>query len=245
MKLRLACWVMICVQAGFGLGPAVAGAQSLKGSSSSISRQERVAREHDYTRLKTPAQIQRFVRGGYLVRVNQSAHLELAGVSYPYARPEVRLLITRLAAQYYSATGEKLVVTSLTRPLSRQPANASQRSVHPCGMAVDIRRSRSASARRWLEKTLLSLEARGVLEATRERRPPHYHVAVFPRSYAAYVANKQKQGSKPETYVVRQGDSLWGIARSLGTSVNHILVVNDMNSNVIHPGQKLKVPHVE
>jgi len=53
---------------------------------------------------------------------------------------------------------------------------------------VDLRIPRSAANRRWLERTLLSLEDRIVLDATRERYPAHYHVAVFPREYVKYVA---------------------------------------------------------
>jgi hypothetical protein len=79
-------------------------------------------------------------------------------------------------------------VTSLTRPLNRQPRNASDLSVHPAGMALDLRTSRRSSCRRWIESTLLSLEKKGVLEATRERRPAHYHVAIFPTSYLHYVS---------------------------------------------------------
>ena len=81
------------------------------------------------------------------------------------------------------------MVTSLTRPLSRQPRNASSRSVHPTGMALDVRRSNSRSCRSWLESVLLSLEGSGVLEATRESYPPHYHIAVYPQPYARYVDN--------------------------------------------------------
>jgi hypothetical protein len=56
-------------------------------------------------------------------------------------------------------------------------------------MAVDFRVSRKASCRKLLESTFKSLEARGVLDATRERRPSHYHVAIFPANYTRYVAN--------------------------------------------------------
>jgi LysM repeat protein len=129
-----------------------------------------------------------FVDEGYLVSVTPSANMELHEVSFPYARPEVRLFVERLSAQYRSACGEKLVVTSLSRPLSNQPANASDRSVHPTGMAVDLRRSNSGRCRAWLESTLLGLESEGVIEATLETRPPHYHIAVFPQPYARYVA---------------------------------------------------------
>ncbi|HEX2166812.1 MAG TPA: DUF5715 family protein [Longimicrobiales bacterium] len=165
----------------------VAEAQTLRGSTSTMQRQNRIAQQHDYTFLKTSSQVRRFVSSGYLQRLNGNADYELARVSYPYARPAVRLFVERLASQYRDACGEKLVVTSLTRPIREQPRNASDLSVHPAGMAVDLRVSRKRSCVRWLENTLLSLEKQGVLDVTRERRPPHYHVALFPKPYTRYV----------------------------------------------------------
>src|SRR6185295_8964622 len=111
-------------------------------------------------------------------------------VSFPYARPAVKLFVQRLAAQYREATGQRLVITSLTRPINQQPENASALSVHPAGMAVDLRIPASAKHRRWLERTLLSLEDKAVLDVTRERHPAHYHVAVFPEQYENYVGVK-------------------------------------------------------
>ncbi len=163
-------------------------AQSLRGSPASLTRQYEQAKRHDYTFLRQPADVQRFVDLGLLVPVRPGPAYDLARVSFPYARPEVKLFLERLGRQYQAACGEKLVVTSLVRPTTRQPRNAADRSVHPTGMAMDLRRSNKASCRRWLERVLLQLEARGVLEATRENRPPHYHVALFPRPYVQYVA---------------------------------------------------------
>ncbi len=54
-------------------------------------------------------------------------------------------------------------------------------------MAVDFRISNNAKARAWLEGVLLNLEGKGLLDVTRERRPPHYHVALFPDAYRTYV----------------------------------------------------------
>ena len=167
----------------------VAEAQTLRGSTSTMQRQNRVAQDHDFTFLRTSAQVRRFVGSGYLERLNGNANYALARVSHPYARPAVRLFVERLSAQYRAACGEKLVITSLTRPVLEQPRNASDLSVHPAGMAVDLRISRNRSCVRWLERTLLSLEKQGVLDATRERRPPHYHVALFPKPYSRYVVN--------------------------------------------------------
>lgn len=227
------------------MSPAVASAQSLGGSERSVDRAYRAAQAHDFTFIRDGKQVQRFVNGGYLVRVRSGRHHELHGVSFPYARPEVALFIERLSNQYRNACGEKLVVTSLTRPLNRQPRNASEFSVHPTGMAVDLRRSGSRACRSWLERVLISLEKSGVVEATRERYPAHYHVAVFPRQYGNYVerlvARDGARGAKSR-YTVRSGDSLWTIARRHGTTVVKLQVTNGLSGSRIYRGQVLTVP---
>jgi hypothetical protein len=250
-------------------------AQALKGSRTAMRKQNSVAQHQDYSFLRTTSDVREFVEKGLLVPVEGNSYLKLADVSFPYTRPAVKTFIDRLAPQYKDGCGEKLVVTSLTRPLSRQPRNASDLSVHPAGMALDLRASRKTSCRRWLENTLLSLEAKGLLEATRERRPAHYHVAIFPSAYLSYVekltgdnklaarTNQQKgikiaKASKPNyasvvsassespaEYVVRRGDSLWTIARKHGVSVTELKQANKLRSSVIRVGQKLVVPGVE
>lgn len=223
-------------------------AQSLRGSPRSMDRQDRAAEEHDFTFIRTPAQLRRFVKAGYLVRVRPNRDFSLHGVSYPYARPEVRVFITRLAAQYHRACGRKLVVTSLTRPEDRQPANASSRSVHPTGMAADLRYSSSRACRVWLEHVLLQLEDSRVLEATREHYPPHFHVAVFPHEYASYVASLKAQARSSaarvasRAYKVRSGDSLWTIAEKHGTTVAALKRLNGMDGSRIFAGQVIEVP---
>lgn len=235
------------------IGAAPLDAQSLRGSPASLDRQNRVARQHDYTFIGTGARVNYFVDNGWLIPVRPTRDFELNGVSFPYARPEVELFVRRLSAQYRAACGERLVVTSLTRPTSRQPQNASERSVHPTGMALDIRYSRTRACRTWLEGVLLDLERAAVLEATRERFPAHYHVAVFPRQYSAYVdalnsrrttrvAQAASQVDQPSPYKVRAGDSLWTIARRHGTTVEEIRSLNNLRTSRILPGQVLEVP---
>ena len=172
-----------------------AEAQTLRGSRASMDRQFSVAVQHDYSFLDNAKDVSKFVTLGLLVPVRSGTHFELAEVSYPYARPGVRTFIDRLSSQYYAACRERLVVTSLTRPTVKQPRNASDQSVHPAGMAVDLRISRSTKCRNWLEKTLLALEKNGVLDATRERRPAHYHIAIFPQQYLTYVARLDGRGA--------------------------------------------------
>lgn len=165
-----------------------AGAAELRGSMASMTKQYEVARAEEYAFSRTAAQVREQVAEGKLVRVEANADFTLSNVSYPYAHAELRAFVARLGAEYRRATGERLVVTSLTRPKAAQPANGHRLSVHPAGMAVDFRVPASATTRAWLENRLLALEGEGVLDVTREKRPPHYHVAVYPEQYSAYAA---------------------------------------------------------
>jgi nucleoid-associated protein YgaU len=114
-------------------------------------------------------------------------------------------------------------------------------------MAVDLRRSGRPACRAFLEKTLLTLEGRQVLEATKENHPPHYHVSLYPEPYMRYIAAKGMSGSSSATtsvarYRVRGGDSLWDIAQRHGTSVARLKQANRMSSSRLKPGQMLEIP---
>jgi hypothetical protein len=242
-RLSLLAGLSLCLAPGMG----EVQAQALGGSEAAVNRAYVRAEDHDFTFLQTATHVQRFVNAGLLVRVRGNRDFRLHDVSFPYGRVEVKLFVERLGGQYHRACGEELVVTSLTRPLSEQPRNASTRSVHPTGMAVDFRTSLNTVCRRWLESTLLYLETAGVLEATRERRPSHYHVAVFPEPYAEYVrdvlagaaSGSRAAGSR---YMVRNGDSLWTIARRHGTTVPKLQAANAIRGSRIFAGQVLTVP---
>lgn len=216
---------------------------SLRGSRQSMTEQNRVAHNHDYTFLKSPRHVSKFVDLGLLVRLSGNRNYDLDDeVSYPYARPAVKTFVERLAKQYRAATGEKLVVTSLTRPKSKQPRNASPLSVHPTGMAVDVRVSRNRAARRWIENVFMELEKKDLIEATKERRPPHYHIAVFPERYTAYVERIERTKTRTMvTHKVARGDTLWHIARHYKTSVAQLRALNDLGGSQIYVGQSLRV----
>lgn len=163
-------------------------AVSLRGSPNSMVRQNSVAKTLGFEFVETPEDLSLLVEEGDFVELPGNDHyVVLKSVSYPLARPEVRLFIERLAKQYHEATGEQLVITSLTRPASQQPRNSHELSVHPTGIAVDLRISDRGASQRWLEAVLLKLERQDLLDVTRERWPPHYHVAVFPAAYASHV----------------------------------------------------------
>lgn len=246
--LSAACWRVIglaLVAIVLGLAcPEPAGAQSLRGGRRSLDNQVAQARVHDFTFMRLPSQVRKFVSLGLLVPLEPNRSFELKEVSYPYVRPEVRTFVLRLSSQYRRACGEKLVVTSATRPSSAQPINASSRSVHPTGMALDLRRSDVGACRTWIERVLLQLEKSGALEATHERHPPHYHVAVYPKPYAAYVAQVSGQASVGGTsaYRVRAHDTLWSISKRFGTTPERLRSMNGLRSNTIRVGETLEVP---
>jgi hypothetical protein len=173
---------------------AEASSASLRGSRAAMEQQNRVAKDHALDFFRTAPEIHAAVTRGDLVELTGNADYEVADfVRYPYAHPAAVLFVERLSAQYRDACGQKLVVTSAVRPQDRQPRNAHALSVHPAGMALDLRVSDREACRSWLENALLNLESRAVLNGIREFHPPHYHVAVFPGPYMAYAAERMRE----------------------------------------------------
>jgi len=145
-----------------------------------MDRQAEEARKRDLEHLQDGWELADLVNKGELVDVPGNEDYELFDVSFPFARPYVRNFIERLASHYRTVfCGEKLVVTSLTRPTELQPINSHPKSVHPVGIAVDFRVPTDYSCRIALENLLLSQEVYGKIDVTRERMPPHYHVAIL------------------------------------------------------------------
>lgn len=232
--------------------PALAAAQSLHGSRASIERMYRHARAEHFSFFATPSNVRRAVAAGHLVRLSPDSDFTLHAVAYPFVRPATLTFVHRLAAEYVGACGEPLVVTSAVRPEDRQPGNSTAESVHPTGMAVDLRKPDDSDCRRWLRTTLLELEQAGVLEATEEFAPPHFHVAVYSTPYRRYVAAltqsdtrrvAARSAAEMTTYTVRDGDTLWDIARAHDTSVDALQTANGLDDDdVIHAGDELKIP---
>jgi hypothetical protein len=232
------------------LSAAVLPAQSLRGSRASIARMYRQANAHELHFYQTPTGVERAASRGRFVTLEPNDYFALFDVGYPYARPAVIAFVERLARQYHAACGEQMIVTSAVRPSSEQPRNSTERSVHPTGMAVDLRKPTRSPCLKWLRRTLLSLERAGVIEATEERHPPHFHVAVFPRPYKSYVERitgrpLRLPGEYADTYVVRRGDTLWEIARRHDTTVRELLQMNNRSNETIRIGEKLRIPAEE
>jgi hypothetical protein len=224
--------------------------QTLRGSRASVDRVYFHAVNNGIRFYETSAQINDGVRTGRLVSLPGNANYRLHAVSYPYALPEARTFIERLAGQYRSACGEQLVVTSATRPRSMRLANSVARTVHPTGMAIDLRRPANQRCLSWLRSTLTQLDAAGVIEATEERSPPHFHVAVYPRQYSQYVQRRggsvyvsaASSARQQHRHRVARGDSLWTLARRYGTTIERIQLANNLRTTTIRVGQTLVIP---
>jgi hypothetical protein len=248
----------LAVAAALAASAAPLAAQTLRGSRGSVERMYGQARRQDLTFYRSPGGVRSAAAEGDLVRLRGNDDYRVAGASYAYGLPTTRTFVQRLASQYREACGERLVVTSATRPKSMRLRNSVTESVHPTGMAVDLRKPTRGSCLRWLRQTLLDIEGEGVIDATEERHPPHFHVAVFPRQYAAYVGGRtgarhsaslassdDGRPSRPiarAIYQVREGDSLWTIARRHGVSVARIKEANDLRSSRLAVGQKIVIP---
>ena len=68
------------------------------------------------------------------------------------------------------------------------------------------------------------------------------------REYAEAVVNAvlEYKNLAPSTssdyYIVKSGDSLWSIAKKYGITVNELKSANDLTSNTLNIGQRLKIP---
>jgi LysM repeat protein len=122
-------------------------------------------------------------------------------------------------------------------------------------MAVDLHKPTSWHCLTWLRRELLALEGTGVIEATEEHHPAHFHVAVFGDEYMRFariqaeerptvmiVARTTTPPPPSKHYKVREGDSLWSIAQQHATSVRELVAANRLEHTRIRPGQTLVIP---
>ena len=258
--VRLLAPLCLVLLAASAVGPAEA--QSLRGSRSSVNRMYEHAVDHGLYFYNTGSGLREAASDGKFVRISSGKDFVVRGASYPYVQPATLTFVERLAAQYRAACGERLVITSAARPRSMRLANSVARSVHPTGMAIDLRKPRKRACGNWLRETLLYLEDAGVIEATEEYTPPHFHVAVYPNPYLRYVRGdggptyasasasaprrassaKSAAASAADRYRVRSGDSLWTIARRHDTSVARLKQANNLRTSRLRIGQTLVIP---
>jgi LysM repeat protein len=162
--------------------------QDLHGSKQSVEKMYQFAISHHMPFYLTPVNVDDAIAKGRLVALTGDSTYELTrGVGFAYSTREARQFVLAFAPQYLAACGVPLTVTSAARPMSNQPHNANPHSVHPTGIAVDIRRPFAGPCLTWVRGALATLEERGVVEATEEHHPVHLHVAVLVQPGAKVV----------------------------------------------------------
>lgn len=185
IPVRSSIWnqARLCTAAVLVLGaiPATLPAQSLRGSKATVEKMYWFAQSNRLQFHRTAESVQAAAGAGRLVELPEIGRgYELAGgVGWPYVTRETKQFLETFAPQVERACGAPLIVTSATRPTSRQPRNANARSVHPAGVALDFRRPPRGPCQEWMRKALLELERRGYIEAIEERHPVHFHIAVL------------------------------------------------------------------
>ncbi|MDQ2664851.1 MAG: LysM peptidoglycan-binding domain-containing protein [Gemmatimonadota bacterium] len=160
----------------------------LHGSKESVEKMYSFAVSHRMPFYLTPTNVDKAIADGRLVALTGDSTYELTrGVGFSYSTREAKQFVLAFAPQYLAACGVPLTVTSAARPMSNQPHNANPHSVHPTGIAVDIRRPPPGPCLTWVRGALADLETRGVIEATEEHHPVHLHVAVLVQPGAKIV----------------------------------------------------------
>ena len=154
--------------------------QDLHGSKQSVEKMYEFAISHHMPFYLTPVNVDDAIAKGRLVALAGDSTYELTrGVGFAYSTREAKQFVLAFAPQYLAACGVPLTLTSAARPMSNQPHNANPHSVHPTGIAVDIRRPSAGPCLTWVRGALATLEESGVVEATEEHHPVHLHVAVL------------------------------------------------------------------
>ena len=178
--------------------PHAAAAQSLRGSPESVDRMFYRAHAARLPFFETTDEVDRAVGAGEVALLRGNMDYAVVGTQVPYVRPATLRFVERLGAAHRAACGEPIIVTSGIRPTSRKLRNSHEKSVHPTGMAVDIRKS-PGRCREWLRRALIGLEAEGLIEATEENRPPHFHIAVYsaPATATIQAAADRTPAAKP------------------------------------------------
>ena len=67
-------------------------------------------------------------------------------------------------------------------------------------------------------------------------------ITSAPKKKTTTSSSKKKTSTASKRHTVKQGDTLYGIARSKGTTVAKLKSANGLSSDLIRPGQTLKIP---
>lgn len=176
----------------------LSGEVNLKGSKAAVAAAFNYATEAGYIFAADETERDRMVADGTLVRL-EGKYIRLVDVTEPFVFPVVANFVNRLGEQYAARGCGKLEVTGAMRNNKHQATlgNGSSHSVHPTGMAVDLRRAApsnetEAFCLNWLEDTLGKIEEQRRIDVTVEKNPRHFHVVAVPHVYEAWLKKLPK-----------------------------------------------------
>jgi hypothetical protein len=176
----------------------------LRGSPTSLARENQVADQWHLQRYKDAAELRAAEGAGQLVPVRSHGSVTVAddigdldkanAEAYRYARPWVAWFLDDLVADPSFPKGADFKVTSLVRSevyqrrvlkvsLTAAKGNTPmRRSSHLTGSTVDITtKDMPDPLKAWMRKALLNLERKGLVQATEEQFGSLcFHVMVFP-----------------------------------------------------------------
>ena len=65
------------------------------------------------------------------------------------------------------------------------------------------------------------------------------------KSLVEYIGANYTSNTQNNLYTVKSGDTLWNIAKKYDITVNELKQLNNLSSNSLKIGQKLKIPNLE
>ncbi len=158
----------------------------LGGELSSSERQLAYTKANAIPLISSNADYWELVRRGYLVSLR---HPDLeVGAKRPHVLPTTARFIYEIAEQFRTAGCGRLRINDATRLVSERPKNGSPYSVHPAGMALDVRViNLSERCYAELNRLLHTAEAELQADVTREYKPEHFHVVVIPYEEVRFI----------------------------------------------------------
>lgn len=157
----------------------------------SLLQQNAVADRMHIARIQTKAELKELVRDGELVPLRNTDALRVAiPADRAFLRPWAAKALMDIAGDFHTVFGTPLQVNSAVRTvqyqrtLTRRNRNAAaplgpRASVHPAGIAFDIRRRGMTPTQiHWLQWRLLVLNTQGLVIVEEELRQPCFHVVV-------------------------------------------------------------------
>ena len=178
---------------------------SLHGSKKVAKHQNAVADKENLSRIANDAQLNRFIKNGLLIRLEDTVFIKLdprLDKKYHYVRPWTLDFLNDLGMHFGAKfPNSSLQINSAVRTTESQkalrrvngnaaPTDGPTQSSHTTGATVDIaKKDLSADQMEWLGNYLREKKEAGKIDAVEEKHQSVFHVMVFKNA----IATKQTQ----------------------------------------------------